>query len=145
MVLKLRAGLIPRQSGELRVFGSPARAGQREVGLMFQPPVLLSWRTVRENVVLPFEIFRQPVDEKIVHWASRSSAGRRSFSIWWDCPDSRRNISGSFPGGMRQRAALARLLITDPSLLLLDKPLAALDELTRERLTRRVASILWCK
>jgi len=133
-VLKVIAGLISHQAGEVRVFGRPARAGLREVGLMFQSPVLLPWRTVRENVVLPFEIFRQPIDDSINDRASEllelvGLAGFDEKHPW------------ELSGGMRQRAALARLLITNPSLLLMDEPLAALDELTRERLIFELASL----
>lgn len=133
-VLKVIAGLIPHQAGEVWVLGRPARAGQREVGLMFQSPVLLPWRTVRENVVLPFEIFREPIDDKVNHRASEllELVGLSGFD---------EKHPWELSGGMRQRAALARLLITSPSLLLMDEPLAALDELTRERLIFELASL----
>jgi NitT/TauT family transport system ATP-binding protein len=133
-VLKVIAGLINHQVGDVSVLGEPARAGRREVGLMFQAPVLLPWRTVRQNIVLPFEIFGEPVDETTQNRATEllNLVGLSGFGDKhpWE-----------LSGGMRQRAALARLLITQPSVFLMDEPLAALDELTRERLVFELAEL----
>jgi len=133
-VLKVIAGLIDHQIGDVTVLGEPARPGRREVGLMFQAPVLLPWRTVRQNMVLPFEIFGEPVDDTIRNRAAEllNMVGLSGFGDKhpWE-----------LSGGMRQRAALARLLVTQPSVFLMDEPLAALDELTRERLVFELAEL----
>lgn len=133
-ILKIIAGLLPHRNGDVLAFGNPTTAGQREVGLMFQAPVLLPWRSVSQNVVLPFEIFGEPVDEGIKAKASHllELVGLSGFD---------EKHPWELSGGMKQRVALARLLITEPSLLLLDEPLAALDELTRERLVFELAQI----
>jgi NitT/TauT family transport system ATP-binding protein len=132
-VLKMVAGLIPADQGRMEVFGEPAGAGRRDCGIMLQSPVLLPWRTVLDNVLLPIEIFR--LDRRAAR--ERASAllqlvglsGFESQHPW------------ELSGGMQQRVSLARLLVFEPKILLLDEPFAALDEFTRERLNFEVLDI----
>jgi NitT/TauT family transport system ATP-binding protein len=133
-ILKIIAGLIGQDHGAVTVHGEVARPGRREVGLMFQAPVLLPWRNIRQNILLPFEIFGEPIDDAIDGRSAQllemvGLAGFGDKHPW------------ELSGGMRQRAALARLLITQPTVLLMDEPLAALDELTRERLVFELSGL----
>jgi NitT/TauT family transport system ATP-binding protein len=132
-VLKMVAGLIPFDSGTIDVAGSPAAAGRRDCGIMLQSPVLLPWRTVSENVMLPAQIMGLAKDEA----EARANAlfelvGLQGFEksrVW------------ELSGGMQQRASLARLLVFEPEILLMDEPFSALDEFTRERLDSELARL----
>src|SRR5215510_2771883 len=125
-LLKLIGGLIEPTAGNITV-GDRAIAGpRRDIGVMFQTPVLFPWRTVLENVLLPIEVFglaRSPAIEKargilrLVGLEGRERAYPRELS-----------------GGMQQRAALSRVLVIDPPIILMDEPFGALDEFTRERM-----------
>jgi len=133
-LLRAVAGLLAQEdddviiSGSLRVFGmSPLEAKhQRMFAITFQNPVLLPWRTVRQNVMLPLEITHeseasdhQRVDEML------SMVGISDFSC---------SMSSQLSGGMQQRVNLARALVQEPRILLMDEPFGSLDEVTRERL-----------
>lgn len=132
-LLKIAAGLIQPDDGRAIVCDKPPRAGRRDVGIMLQTPALLPWRTVRENVLLPFTIFGR---------REKSQDDRAEKVLEVVGLDA---FANSYPwqlsGGMQQRAALARLLVFQPDLQLLDEPFGALDELTRERLNLEVARI----
>lgn len=132
-VLKIAAGLTPHEDGEVLVLGQQAREGRRDVGVMFQTPVLLPWRTVLKNVLLPVEIFKEPMD------AGKARAKELLDLVGLE------GFADKYPwelsGGMQQRAALSRVLVMDPDILLMDEPLAALDEFTRERLVFEIARL----
>lgn len=132
-LLKMAAGLISPETGQVLVAGSPARAGRRDVGIMLQTPALLPWKTVAENVALPFTL-----------------AGERSAQTESSCNEMIAvvGLSGfekAYPwqlsGGMQQRVSLARLLGYRPAIKLMDEPFGALDELNRERLNLELARI----
>ena len=132
-ILQICAGLVPPTRGLVEVGGHQAKPGRRDVGIMFQAPVLLPWRSVCDNVLLPTEIFR------IDKGSARSRAlelldlvGLKGFEDKhpWE-----------LSGGMQQRASLARVLVSDPDILLMDEPFSALDEFTRERLNLELAKI----
>lgn len=133
-LLRMIAGLIEPSSGTLQVHGAPVERPRRDVGMMFQRPTLMAWRTVLENVLLPTEIVRK------VTAADRDHAlelielvGLKDFAY---------SFPSQLSGGMQQRAALARLLQTGADVLLLDEPFGALDEFTRERLNLELLRIV---
>ena len=125
-LLMLIAGLYTATSGTIAVDGTPVTKPLANVGMVFQRDVLLEWRTVLDNVLLPIEVKRLPKS------AYRGKAldllelvNLRAFA---DC------YPEQLSGGMRQRVAICRALVHDPPLLLMDEPFGALDALTRERL-----------
>ncbi len=126
-ILRLISGLIEKTDGQLTVHGDVVAGPRTDVGMMFQKPTLLEWRTVIENVLLPSEL-SGGIDRTDREKAAEllQLVGLKDFLF-------------SFPtqlsGGMQQRVALARLLQTGADVLLLDEPFGALDEFTRERLT----------
>lgn len=132
-VLHIVAGLIPFDSGEVRIGGSPASAGRSDTGIMLQKPVLLPWRTVMSNVQLPVEILG--LDREQARERARSlleTVGLRDFED---------KYPWELSGGMRQRASLVQALVGDPQILFMDEPFSAVDEFTRERLNREVANL----
>ena len=133
-LLKILAGLHPRDGGELRI-GSGAHPfdPSRDVGMVFQAPLLLKWRRVLENVLLPAEILGLPMG------AARERARDLLKLVGLQ------GYEASYPyelsGGMQQRAAIARALVHDPKLVLMDEPFGALDALTREKMNLELLRI----
>jgi NitT/TauT family transport system ATP-binding protein len=122
--LRILAGLTPYDAGEIRVLGREPGASWLEVGFVFQSLALLQWRTVTDNVLLPAEFAGlDKVSARERALRSLQMVGLEGFERYH-----LREISG----GMRQRVALARVLMQDAKFLLLDEPFSALDELTRE-------------
>jgi len=125
-LLRLVAGLDTPTTGRVLLGNQVVQGPRREVGFVFQRPVLLAWRTVLDNVLLPVELTRQP----------RPEARQRAFELLSLL--SLRDFAGHRPhqlsGGMQQRVALARALLLQPSVLLMDEPFGALDAITREQL-----------
>jgi NitT/TauT family transport system ATP-binding protein len=132
-ILHIVAGLIPKTSGTVLVSEAEARAGRRDVGIMLQRAVLLPWRSVLANVVLPTEIFG--IDKQLAERRARELLSMVGLDGFED------KHSWELSGGMQQRASLARLLVFDPEILLMDEPFAALDEFTRERLNGELAAL----
>ena len=133
-LLRMIAGLEIPTDGDIRIGTETpteltARAG---LAMAFQDASLLPWRTVRGNVALALTLARRPADPDRID-ALLDLVGLAGFG------DRR---PGELSGGMRQRAAIARCLVGDPGLLLLDEPFGAVDELTRRRLGRDLAA-LW--
>ena len=125
-LLKIMAGLLPPSEGSVVLSGKPVTGPRRDIGMMFQQATLFPWRTTIENIVLPIEIR----DGKRAARAKHDEAsqllelvGLKGFEHVYP---------GELSGGMAQRAAICRMLITSPAVLLLDEPFSALDELTRE-------------
>ncbi|MDY6995184.1 MAG: ABC transporter ATP-binding protein [Actinomycetota bacterium] len=132
-LLKMIAGLVEPTTGAVTINDKPASAGRADCGIMLQSPVLLPWRSTLENILLPVEVLR----------LDRSSARARAMDLI-DMVGLRgfeHKQPWELSGGMQQRASLARLLIFEPDVLLMDEPFAALDEFTRERLDQEVASL----
>jgi NitT/TauT family transport system ATP-binding protein len=122
--LKILAGLLTRSAGSVLLRGRSVDGPSRDIGIVFQDPVLLPWRTVLDNVMLPVQVLR-------LDWsASRARAlGLIELVGLGGFED---KYPHELSGGMRQRVALARALVHDPSLLLMDEPFGALDAMTRE-------------
>jgi NitT/TauT family transport system ATP-binding protein len=125
-LLKIIAGLLTPSSGVVKVRGRAVTAPLSDVGMVFQRPVLLKWRTILDNVMLPIEMLRLP----------RAESGKRALDLLKlaGLIDFRHHYPAQLSGGMQQRAAICRALIHDPSLLLMDEPFGALDLMTREEM-----------
>ena len=132
-LLKLVAGLLTTSRGTIIVDGRPVKGPLENVGMAFQNPVLLPWRTVLDNLLLPFEILRENGDPRAPDravWKDKASALLKTVGLAGSEHRQPRELSG----GMRQRVSLCRALIHEPRLLLLDEPFAALDAFTREEM-----------
>jgi NitT/TauT family transport system ATP-binding protein len=125
-VLKIIAGLVPATDGVIRVDGVRVTGAQRKIGIVFQVPALMRWRTAIDNVMLPAEILRLDAAE------SRRRAGDLMRLV--GLADFTAKYPNELSGGMQQRVAIARALVHDPSILLLDEPFSALDMMTRNQL-----------
>ncbi|MCC7272182.1 MAG: ABC transporter ATP-binding protein [Alphaproteobacteria bacterium] len=125
-LLRIVAGLRPLTAGRVAVGGAEVRAPIRAVGMVFQAAVLLKWRSVLDNVLLPAEL--SGLDPR--PWRERARELLRLVGLA-DFADKRpRELSG----GMQQRVALCRALLLDPPLLLMDEPFGALDAMTRDEM-----------
>lgn len=125
-LLKIMAGLVPPSSGRVVLQGQPVTGARRDIGMMFQQATLFPWRTTLENIVLPIEIRDGREAARAAHDRARALldlVGLKGFE---------KNYPSELSGGMAQRAAICRMLITEPAVLLLDEPFSALDELTRD-------------
>ena len=135
-LLNLLGGLTQPSAGSLEVYGSPVVGPPPEVGMMFQQPVLLDWRTIQSNVLLPIEILGGRSRARAMASNARDlldSVGLSGFE---------QRYPNELSGGMQQRTAICRMLISEPQLLLLDEPFGALDELTRENLNVQLDRIV---
>lgn len=135
-LLNVIAGLLPPTQGRVEVAGAPVIGPPPEVGMMFQKSVLLDWRRIRDNVLLPVELDRGSKAAK----QARGEADRLLAAV--GLKGFERSYPKQLSGGMQQRAAICRMLISDPQVLLLDEPFGALDELTREDLNVQLSRII---
>ena len=136
-LLKLLAGLIERSTGSILMNGQEIHGPQLDIGVVFQSPVLLPWRTALENVTLPASIL-DTLDNR--------AANIRGLELL-DLVGLK-DFHGKYPnelsGGMQQRVAIARALMHEPSILLMDEPFGALDAMTRENLNVEIRR-LWAE
>lgn len=123
-LLRCIGGLIAPSTGEIRIGGDVVTEPDPRIGYVFQKAVLLPWRTVEDNVLLPFEIGGKPTD------ADRAAALDVLELV--GLADYRNHRPGELSGGMQQRVSVARALVTNPSILLMDEPFGALDAQTRD-------------
>jgi NitT/TauT family transport system ATP-binding protein len=126
-LLNMGSGLDPVSSGEVFVDGTLVTRPNKQVAFMLQKDLLLPWRTIVENVELGQEI----------QGLAKGERRQKALDLLGKCrlPDFADHYPHQLSGGMRQRAALARTLAVDPSVLLMDEPFSALDALTREELS----------
>ncbi len=123
-LLNIVAGLLAPTSGRVLFEGQPMTGPSRDMGAMFQKPVLLPWRTVEKNVMLPAEVFG--ISEAEIAPRVREAIEMVGLT------DFAKSLPQHLSGGMQQRVALARVLAYRPKMLLMDEPFGALDEFTRE-------------
>ncbi|WP_424811182.1 ABC transporter ATP-binding protein [Roseococcus sp. YIM B11640] len=125
-LLMMMAGLESVSAGSIEIGGKPLEGPRRDAGLVFQDATLLPWLSARDNVLFPIKMMRLPRDE----YVARAEELLRSVGLA-DFMDKRpRELSG----GMRQRVALCRSLIHQPSIMLMDEPFSALDAITRDEM-----------
>ena len=132
-LMKLVTGLLPPSSGQITVAGGKVSGPLKIVGMAFQNPNLLPWRSTLKNVMLPLEVtppYRYQIRRKRAEFEDRARALLKLVGLAEFVDQSPWQLSG----GMQQRASLCRALVHEPSLLMLDEPFAALDAFTREEL-----------
>jgi NitT/TauT family transport system ATP-binding protein len=135
-LMRMVAGLMRASAGRVEVGGRPVERPVTEIGIVFQQPVLLEWRTALRNVLFQIEMRGQRPGP----WRERAMALLQQVGL--------AEFADAYPhqlsGGMRQRVAIARALLHDPRLLLMDEPFGALDALTREQM-RVDLELLWMR
>ncbi len=125
-LLHLLGGLLNTTSGRVLLNGVPLAEPHPDIGIVFQKPNLMPWRTVLENVLLPLQISGISANEaRKFAKATLKKVGLEEFAAAYP---------NALSGGMEQRVAVARALVRNPRILLLDEPFGALDSLTRERM-----------
>jgi len=133
-LLMITAGLIPKTEGVVEIEGRPVEGPQTNVGIVFQSPTLLEWRTSMKNVMLQVEMRELKGDKHKWHALELlESVGLKGFE---------NKYPFELSGGMRQRVSICRALVHDPPLLLMDEPFGALDALTREQMRIDVGKLL---
>jgi NitT/TauT family transport system ATP-binding protein len=123
-LLKIVAGIIPKTGGSIALDGEEVAGPNDKIGVAFQSPVLLPWRTVFDNVLLPVDA------QRLERNKYRDKAGELLRLVGLHGFEDKYPFELS--GGMQQRTSICRALITDPSVLLMDEPFGALDAMTRE-------------
>ncbi len=134
-LLRIMGDLIAPTSGAVAINGKSAHEARlnRDYGMVFQAATLYEWRTVTRNVQLPLELMKYPKEKK--------EARTREMLELVELSDFRNHYPWQLSGGMQQRVAIARALAFEPSILLMDEPFGALDEMTRERMNLELLSI----
>ena len=133
-LLKILAGILSRTSGDVTMAGRRLSGPSRELGVVFQAPVLLPWRTVLQNVMVPIQVQRR--DRAVFEARARAliaMVGLAGFE---------HKYPSELSGGMQQRVGICRALVHDPSFLLMDEPFGALDAMTRESMNEELQR-LW--
>lgn len=125
-LLKVAAGLLAPSAGTAQLDGKPILGPHRDVGIVFQQATLLPWRTVLDNVLLPIRTLHMDIEA--------GTERARSLLRLMGLESFERHYPNELSGGMQQRVGIARGLVHDPSLLLMDEPFAALDAMTREHM-----------
>jgi len=132
-LLKVIAGLIPKSGGKILLNSTPVEGPRRDIGVVFQSPVLLPWRTVLENTMLPVVV--QKLDHATHFERARNLIKMVGLEGFED------KYPFELSGGMQQRNAITRALVHDPAILLMDEPFGALDAMTRESMNLELLRI----
>jgi NitT/TauT family transport system ATP-binding protein len=134
-LLRVIGDLIKPTSGNVTINGKSAHQARldRDYGMVFQAATLYDWRTVAKNVQLPLELMKYPK-------VKRDTRTREMLELV-ELSDFHKHYPWQLSGGMQQRVAIARSLAFEPSILLMDEPFGALDEMTRERMNLELLSI----
>jgi NitT/TauT family transport system ATP-binding protein len=132
-LLKILAGILRRSSGSVRLHDRDVDGPSREIGVVFQAPVLLPWNTVLQNVMLPVDL--QHRDRSQYLQRARDLLALLGLSSFEN------KYPGELSGGMQQRVGICRALVHDPSFLLMDEPFGALDAMTREAMNLELLRI----
>jgi NitT/TauT family transport system ATP-binding protein len=132
-VLKMLAGIVPQSDGTIAIDGDRLVGPSEKVGIVFQSPVLLPWRTVYDNILLPIDVRREP--------RAGADARARALVELVGLTGFEDRYPFELSGGMQQRVAICRSLITDPAILLMDEPFGALDAMTREHMNLELQRI----
>jgi NitT/TauT family transport system ATP-binding protein len=132
-LLRIVAGLLDYTDGSVSLDGQPIQGTRRDVGFVFQNSILLPWRTILDNVMLPAEVLG--LDMK----AARQRAMELLHMVRLDGFEDK--LPRQLSGGMQQRASIARALLHDPKILLMDEPFGALDAMTREQMNLELQRI----
>jgi NitT/TauT family transport system ATP-binding protein len=125
-LLAILAGVMERSDGTVMLRGADVSGPRRDVGVMFQEALLLPYRTVMQNIMLPAIIHRLPLAE----YSERAKGLLKLVQL----DGFGERYPSELSGGMQQRAAIARGLLHDPAILLMDEPFGALDAMTREQM-----------
>ncbi len=125
---RLIAGLMRPDTGEVWLHGERVKGPRRTVGMAFQNPVMLEWRTILQNVMLPLEIVAPSMPRRDKEARARELLALVGLTGFEDKRPS------ELSGGMRQRASLCRAIVHKPDILIMDEPFGALDAFTREDL-----------
>lgn len=134
-MLRIIGDLIGPTSGQITINGKSAHQArlERDYGMVFQAATLYDWRTVAKNVQLPLELMKYPKQER--------EARTRQMLTLVELEEFDKHYPWQLSGGMQQRVAIARALAFEPSILLMDEPFGALDEMTRERMNFELLNI----
>ena len=132
-LLRCIGGLIPATGGSIRIGGEEIRGPDARIGYVFQKAVLLPWRTVENNLLLPFEINGRTTE------ANRD--GVQKILQMVGLSDYAQHRPTELSGGMQQRVSVARALVMSPSILMMDEPFGALDAQTRESMNEELLRI----
>ena len=125
-LLRIVAGLLPGSDGSVVMDGQIVQGTRRDIGVVFQSSILLPWRTILENVLLPAEVLG--LDPTVAR--DRAMSLLRMVRL----EGFEHKLPRQLSGGMQQRASIARALLHDPKVLLMDEPFGALDAMTREQM-----------
>ena len=132
-LLRILAGTLPKSGGEILLRGESVTGPRRDIGFVFQAPVLLPWRTIIDNVMVPAQVQKRDL---VAHRERANGllelVGLKGFE---------NNHPFELSGGMQQRVGIARALVCDPQLLLMDEPFGALDAMTREHMNEQLLHI----
>ncbi len=132
-LLKMISGLLPPTTGEILVDGNKVTEPHGDVGIVFQNALLLPWRNILSNVMLPIDMKKLP-REKFLDRAKSllKMVGLEGFE---------KKLPWQLSGGMQQRASICRALVHDPKIMMMDEPFGALDAMTREKMNVELSRI----